>query len=44
MPSDVVRVVYRKYDGRAHRDYPARRLAEDDLGTWLGIAAGTASV
>jgi uncharacterized protein len=44
MPSDVVRVVYRKYDGQAHRDYPARRLAEDDLGTWLGIAAGTASV
>ncbi|HEX7746395.1 MAG TPA: DUF402 domain-containing protein [Micromonosporaceae bacterium] len=44
MPSDVVRVVYRKYDGRAHRDYPARRLAEDDLGTWLGVAAGTASV
>ena len=44
MPSDLVRVVYRKYDGRAHRDYPARRLAEDDLGTWLGISAGTASV
>lgn len=44
MASDVVRVVYRKYDGSAHRDYPARRLAEDDLGTWLGIPAGTASV
>ena len=41
MPSDVVRVIYRKYDGSAHRDYPARRLAEDDLGTWLGVAAGT---
>jgi len=44
MPSDVVRVVYRKYDGAAHRDYPARRLAEDDLGTWLGVSAGTRSV
>ncbi len=44
MPSEVVRVVYRKYDGSAHRDYPARRLAEDDLGTWLGVTVGTASV
>jgi uncharacterized protein len=44
MSRDVVRVVYRKYDGSAHRDYPARRLAEDDLGTWLGVTAGTRSV
>jgi uncharacterized protein len=44
MPSDVVRVVYSKYDGSPHRDYPARRLAEDDLGTWLGVPAGTESV
>jgi protein associated with RNAse G/E len=44
MPSDVVRVVYTKYDGSRHRDYPARRLAEDDLGTWLGVAAGTESI
>ena len=44
MPSDVVRVVYSKYDGSPHRDYPARRLAEDDLGAWLGVTAGTASV
>ncbi|ASW58032.1 DUF402 domain-containing protein [Plantactinospora sp. KBS50] len=44
MPSEMVRVVYRKYDGSAHRDYPARRLAEDDLGTWLGVTVGTASV
>ncbi|HEX5598011.1 MAG TPA: DUF402 domain-containing protein [Micromonosporaceae bacterium] len=44
MSSEMVRVVYRKYDGRAHRDYPARRLAEDDLGTWLGVTAGTASI
>jgi protein associated with RNAse G/E len=44
MSSDVVRVVYRKYDGTAHRDYPARRLTEDDLGVWLGVTAGTESV
>jgi protein associated with RNAse G/E len=44
MPSETVRVIYRKYDGSAHRDYPARRLAEDDLGTWLGVTAGTRSV
>ncbi len=44
MSSDMVRVVYRKYDGTAHRDYPARRLAEDDLGTWLGVSTGTRSV
>ncbi|MGW0436591.1 DUF402 domain-containing protein [Micromonospora sp. NPDC003197] len=44
MPSDVVRVVYRKYDGTQHRDYPARRLAEDDLGVWLGVAKGTESI
>ena len=42
--SDVVRVVYQKYDGTAHRDYPARRLTEDDLGIWLGVTAGTPSV
>jgi protein associated with RNAse G/E len=44
MPSDVVRVQYRKYDGRQHRDYPALRLAVDDHGTWLGVNAGTQSV
>ncbi|ROT31877.1 DUF402 domain-containing protein [Micromonospora sp. HM5-17] len=44
MSSDVVRVVYRKYDGTPHRDYPARRLAEDDLGVWLGVTAGTHSI
>lgn len=44
MSSDVVRVQYRKYDGRQHRDYPAVRLAEDDSGIWLGVAAGTPSV
>jgi len=44
MSSDVVRVVYRKYDGTAHRDYPARRLVEDDLGIWLGVRIGTRSI
>ena len=44
MPSDVVRVQYRKYDGAQHRDYPARRLATDELGTWLGVPEGTQSV
>lgn len=44
MPGDVVRVQYRKYDGRQHRDYPALRLAEDDLGTWLGVHTGTPSI
>jgi protein associated with RNAse G/E len=44
MPSEMVRVIYTKYDGSAHRDYPARRLAEDDLGIWVGVTRGTASV
>jgi protein associated with RNAse G/E len=44
MPNETVRVVYTKYDGSAHRDYPARRLSEDDLGIWLGVPRGTESV
>jgi hypothetical protein len=44
MSSEMVRVIYRKYNDAAHRDYPARRLAEDDLGTWLGVTKGTSSV
>jgi uncharacterized protein len=44
MPSEMVRVVYTKYDGSAHRDYPACRLHEDDLGVWVGVTRGTASV
>ena len=44
MPSEMVRVIYSKYDGSAHRDYPARRLSEDDLGIWVGVTRGTASV
>jgi protein associated with RNAse G/E len=44
MPSETVRVVYTKFDGSAHRDYPARKLSEDDLGIWVGVPRGTASV
>ena len=44
MPSETVRVVYTKYDGSAHRDYPARRLNEDALGIWVGVPRGTPSV
>jgi protein associated with RNAse G/E len=44
MPSEMVRVVYTKYDGSAHRDYPARRLTSDELGTWVGVPEGTPSV
>jgi protein associated with RNAse G/E len=44
MSSEMVRVVYTKYDGSAHRDYPARRLTEDDLGVWVGVTRGTTSV
>lgn len=42
--ADIVRVCYRKYDGTAHRDYPARRLGDDGYGTWLGVHAGTESI
>lgn len=44
MPSEIVRVVYTKYDGSAHRDYPAIRLNSDDLGIWVGVPRGTVSV
>src|SRR3982751_2199445 len=44
MPNETVRVVYTKYDGSAHRDYPARRLTEEDLGIWVGVTRGTSSV
>lgn len=44
MPSEMVRVVYTKYDGSAHRDYPARRFAEDAQGVWVGVTKGTESV
>ncbi len=38
---DMVEVRFVKYDGRAHRSYPARRLGADDLGVWLGVSTGT---
>ena len=44
MPSEMVRVIYTKWDGSAHRDYPARRFAEDELGVWVGVTRGTSSV
>jgi protein associated with RNAse G/E len=44
MPNETVRVVYTKYDGSAHRDYPARRFDTDELGVWLGVTRGTPSV
>jgi uncharacterized protein len=44
MSSELVRVVYTKYDGSAHRDYPARRFAVNELGTWVGVTRGTESV
>lgn len=34
---ELVRVDFRKYDGSAHRGYPAVRLGEDKHGTWLGV-------
>jgi protein associated with RNAse G/E len=36
-----VDVVFLKFDGRAHRSYPARLLGEDRHGIWLGVEAGT---
>jgi uncharacterized protein len=44
MSNEMVRVVYTKYDGSAHRDYPARRFDEDELGMWVGVTRGTESV
>lgn len=37
---DLVRVDFRKYDGRPHRGYPAIRLGEDQHGVWLGVPGG----
>jgi len=36
----VVDVRYRKYDGSAHRSYPAIRLGADEHGDWLGVPGG----
>lgn len=37
---DLVRVVYRKYDGSLHWHMTMRRLGEDEHGVWLGLPAG----
>lgn len=39
----VVRVEIRKFDGSAHRAFPATLLGRDEHGTWLGIPSGTVS-
>src|SRR5690349_10393039 len=39
----VVRVEIRKFDGSAHRAFPATLLSRDEHGTWLGIPSGTVS-
>ena len=41
MASDLVRVVYRKFDGSLHWNQPAWRLGEDEHGVWVGAPAGT---
>jgi protein associated with RNAse G/E len=38
---DVVRVVYRKYDGSLHWNQPGIRLGEDAYGVWVGAPGGT---
>ena len=38
---DVVRVVYRKFDGSLHWHYTMRRLGEDRHGVWLGLPANS---
>jgi uncharacterized protein len=39
--NDLVRVVYRKYDGSLHWNQPGRILGEDEFGIWVGGRAGT---
>jgi protein associated with RNAse G/E len=41
MEHEVVRVDFRKYDGSAHRGYPALRLGDDKHGVWLGVPRST---
>lgn len=41
MTGELVRVVYRKYDGSLHWNQPGRLLGEDEFGVWAGGAAGT---
>jgi protein associated with RNAse G/E len=39
--SDLVRVVYRKYDDSLHWNQSGRLLGEDEFGVWVGAPAGT---
>jgi uncharacterized protein len=39
--TDMVRVVYRKYDGTLHWNLTLRRLGEDEHGVWLGAPVHT---
>jgi uncharacterized protein len=39
--SDLVRVVYRKFDGSLHWNQPGRLLGEDEHGVWVGAPGGT---
>jgi uncharacterized protein len=41
MATDMVRVVFQKFDGSPHRRYPALLLGEDKHGVWLGVPDGT---
>lgn len=37
--ADLVRVIYRKYDGTLHWNLTMRHLGEDEHGVWLGLPA-----
>ncbi|MEV6103542.1 DUF402 domain-containing protein [Streptomyces sp. NPDC051940] len=39
--ADLVRVIYRKFDGSLHWNLTMRRLGEDEHGVWLGAPANT---
>jgi uncharacterized protein len=38
---EEVRIVYRKFDGSLHWNYPSRYLGEDQHGVWLGVPLDT---
>ncbi|MFD0886214.1 DUF402 domain-containing protein [Streptosporangium algeriense] len=41
MSHEIVRVVYRKYDGSLHWNHPALLLGEDEHGVWVGCPPGS---
>ncbi|MEV7007777.1 DUF402 domain-containing protein [Streptosporangium sp. NPDC051022] len=41
MSHEIMKVVYRKYDGSLHWNHPALLLGEDEHGVWTGCPAGT---